>query len=172
MGEHAATSVVATAVLPPPIEAPVLQRKCDCGNHTLGGGDCDSCKKEKESAGGHTLQRAAINPGATDEVPSIVHDVLSSPGQPLDAATRGFFEPRFGHDFSRIPTAAAVSRTNLKVGAANHPLEQEADRLAEQALRMSSSPLRDQPVQADFSRIRIHTAVRAAEQSRPVSAKS
>jgi len=34
--------------------------------------------------------------------PAIVYDVLRSPGQPLDAATRAFFEPRFGHDFSRV----------------------------------------------------------------------
>jgi hypothetical protein len=31
-----------------------------------------------------------------------VHDVLRSPGQRLDAATRSFFEPRFGHDFSKV----------------------------------------------------------------------
>ena len=35
-------------------------------------------------------------------VPPIVHDVLSSPGQPLDAAARTFFEPRFGYDFSKV----------------------------------------------------------------------
>jgi hypothetical protein len=35
-------------------------------------------------------------------VPSIVHEVLRSPGQPLDAAARAFFEPRFGHDFSQV----------------------------------------------------------------------
>jgi LysM repeat protein len=34
--------------------------------------------------------------------PPIVHDVLRSPGQPLDAATRAFMEPRFGHDFSKV----------------------------------------------------------------------
>ena len=34
--------------------------------------------------------------------PPIVHDVLSSHGQPLDAATRAFMEPRFGHDFSKV----------------------------------------------------------------------
>jgi hypothetical protein len=28
--------------------------------------------------------------------------VLNSPGHPLDAATRSFFEPRFGHDFSQV----------------------------------------------------------------------
>lgn len=38
----------------------------------------------------------------TSEVPVIVHEVLRSPGQPLDAATRFFMEPRFGHDFSQV----------------------------------------------------------------------
>ena len=35
-------------------------------------------------------------------VPPIVHDVVCSPGQPLDPATRAFMEPRFGHDFSNV----------------------------------------------------------------------
>jgi len=52
-----------------------------------------------------------------NEVPPIVHDVLRSPGQPLDAATRAFMDPRFGHDFSRVrvhtDTAAAGSAQNV-----------------------------------------------------------
>lgn len=36
------------------------------------------------------------------EAPPIVHKVLSSPGQPLDPATRAFMEPRFDHDFSKV----------------------------------------------------------------------
>lgn len=35
-------------------------------------------------------------------VPPIVHEVLRSPGEMLDTETRAFFEPRFGHDFSRV----------------------------------------------------------------------
>ncbi len=34
--------------------------------------------------------------------PPIVHEVLASPGQPIDSSTRAFFEPRFGHDFSHV----------------------------------------------------------------------
>jgi hypothetical protein len=34
--------------------------------------------------------------------PPIVHDVLRSPGQPLDGATRAFMEPRFGQDFGHV----------------------------------------------------------------------
>ena len=32
----------------------------------------------------------------------VVHEVLRSPGQPLDTATRAFMGPRFGHDFSKV----------------------------------------------------------------------
>lgn len=50
----------------------------------------------------------------------IVHEVLSSPGQPLDAATRGFMEPRFGQDFSglRVHTDAKAAESARDVGAA------------------------------------------------------
>jgi hypothetical protein len=34
--------------------------------------------------------------------PPIVHEVLRSSGKPLDPETRAFFEPRYGHDFSRV----------------------------------------------------------------------
>jgi Domain of unknown function (DUF4157) len=39
---------------------------------------------------------------ASSEAPGFVHEVLRAPGRPLDAASRAFFEPRFGRDFSRI----------------------------------------------------------------------
>jgi hypothetical protein len=81
----------------------VLQRKCDCGQHTIAGGECELCQKQKEAT---NFQRATQNsePETRNSggVPPIVHDVLNSPGQPLDANTRAFFEPRFGHDFSRV----------------------------------------------------------------------
>lgn len=42
-------------------------------------------------------------PAALDQnAPSLIHEVLHSPGQPLDAPTRFFMEPRFGYDFSRV----------------------------------------------------------------------
>ena len=53
-------------------------------------------------------RRAASGPELTD-VPPIVHEVLRSPGQPLDAHTRAFMEPRFGHDFSRVRVHSGVT---------------------------------------------------------------
>jgi hypothetical protein len=60
---------------------------------------CDRCKKKEKKS---FLQRRAVREGPEMQVPPIVHEVLRSPGQPLDAATREFMEPRFGHDFSRV----------------------------------------------------------------------
>ncbi|HKQ30040.1 MAG TPA: DUF4157 domain-containing protein, partial [Burkholderiales bacterium] len=48
------------------------------------------------------LSRAAAPASAGHSVPSVVHDTLQSPGRPLDTATRGFFEPRLGHDLGNV----------------------------------------------------------------------
>lgn len=52
-------------------------------------------------------------------MPPIVHEVLRSPGQPLDLNTRAFMEPRFGHDFSgvRVHTDARAARSAKAVNA-------------------------------------------------------
>src|SRR5215469_12358284 len=71
-----------------------LQRKCDCGGSAGHEGECEGCKKKK-------LQRRAVASGP-GVAPPIVHQVLQSAGQPLDAQTRSYFEPRFGHDFSKV----------------------------------------------------------------------
>ena len=94
------------------------QRKCSCGTHTIGGGACNECAKYRQ-----TLRRASRNSElgtqTANGVPPIVNDVLRSPGQPLDAATRAFFEPRFGQDFSRVRvhTDAAAAESAQAVNA-------------------------------------------------------
>lgn len=53
------------------------------------------------------------------EAPEVVHDVLRTAGQPIDAETARFFEPRFGHDFSdvRIHADAQADVSARAVGA-------------------------------------------------------
>ena len=48
------------------------------------------------------MRPAATADATTNEAPDIVHEVLQSPGQPLDASSRAYFEPRFGKDFSGV----------------------------------------------------------------------
>ena len=96
-----------------PVSGLWLQRKCACGAKT--GGTCAACAKDQEPA---TLRRAATAPTAGD-VPPVVHDVLRSSGQPLDAATRAFMEPRLASDFSdvRVHTGSRAVESARAVGA-------------------------------------------------------
>lgn len=90
----------------------LLQRKCACGQHTIAGSECDACGKQR-------LQRRSAGQAEVAEVPQIVHDVLRSPGQPLDAGTRALMEPRFNHDFShvRVHTDERAAESALSVNA-------------------------------------------------------
>jgi hypothetical protein len=141
----------------------VLQRKCACGTHTIGGGQCADCQKKQVNGKPLQTKLAISEPGdayeqeadrvaeqvmrmpdpethakqngnmsrplvqrrATSgtsglvEAPPIVHDALKLAGQPLDAATRSFFEPRFGQDFShvRVHSGAAAEQSARDVSA-------------------------------------------------------
>lgn len=64
---------------------------------------------------------------ASADLPASVPAVLNSPGQSLEPATRAYFEPRFGHEFSGVrmhadPPAAASA---LAVGALAYTVGQD-----------------------------------------------
>jgi hypothetical protein len=105
-----------THPLPQPAFAPnaVLQRKCDCGNHALGG-QCEVCGKNRTGM----LQRKPTDLADINDAPPIVHDVLRAPGYPLESTTRAFFEPRFDHDFSgvRVHADAKAAESARSVNA-------------------------------------------------------
>jgi hypothetical protein len=97
MSKHslAATQELATAKVMPTAGFK-LQRQCACGQHTMGP-ECEACKGSKGLS-----RRKSASESTLVAVPSIVHEVMRSPGQPLDRDTRGVMETRFGHDFSRV----------------------------------------------------------------------
>ena len=89
----------------PPPETPLCfyDYHCPDGFLVLTKRECKSAKPAQSSGPTLVGQRTATS-GARGamEAPPLVHDVLASSGRPLDSATRGFFEPRLGHDFSRV----------------------------------------------------------------------
>lgn len=166
-----------------PVADGLLRRKCACGKNTAGGGECGTCERKRTPV----IQRAGGN-SRTGTVPPAVHKALRSPGRPLDAATRAFMEPRFGHDFSRVSVGA---QSKLSVGQPGDRYEQEADRLAERVVSGSSLPRRDHTAPAggaagvvedagkpggghvvDFARVRVHTDELAGEAVRSVGARA
>jgi len=97
----------------------LLQRKCACGGTPGMDGECAACRQKR-------LQRKASHQAEPTSAPPIVHDVLRSPGQPLDPATRILMEPRFGHDFSqvRVHTDARAATSARAVNALAYTMGQ------------------------------------------------
>jgi hypothetical protein len=61
-----------------------------------------AASNESKAPQSNLLSRRDNGQGRAASAPPIVHEVLNSPGQPLDDATRAYMEPRFGHDFSKV----------------------------------------------------------------------
>jgi len=148
-----------------PAHTKLLQRKCVCGGAPGIDGECAECRRKRLS-----LQQSGrmATASSTVTVQPIVRDVLRSPGQPLDADTRTFMEPRFGHDFSQVQidrTTPLMTKTDLTISQPGDQGEQEADRMAEQVMRGSKHAQ-----SYDFSQVRIHTDTQAAESARAINA--
>jgi hypothetical protein len=82
------------------VRGAVLQRKCACGQHN-GGGECAECSKKRR---GHAAAQS-------------VGGVLQRRNAGIDTATRSFFEPRFGFDFSQLPVHGSDERAEVHNGS-------------------------------------------------------
>ena len=147
----------------------LLQRKCDCGNHTMGG-ECDECAKKRSP-----LQRQ-FRGFESPEAASIVHDVLRSPGRPIDDATRSVLEPKLGRVLDRSGvTPATAAPQHMAISQPDDFHEREADRIAERVMSsndVSGSERREKSSERryDLSGVRVHTDAQASESARAVNA--
>lgn len=90
----------------------MLPRACPCG------GGCPKCRAEQQPGRDHEsvpTKHVATRDPRQVAAPPIVHEVLRSPGQRIDRATRAFMERRFDHSFSEVsihtgPKAAESAR--------------------------------------------------------------
>lgn len=99
---------------------------------------------------------------AMREAPPVVHEVLRSPGRPLDSATRAYMEPRFGEILSG-PGAAG----GLRIVPPHDASEREAHGLA-----AGIASARGSGIGHDFSRVRVHADARAAKSAAAVHARA
>jgi hypothetical protein len=83
-------------------------------------------------------------------------------------------EPYFGHDFVDSQTAGfapQAASAGLTVGSAGDRFEQEADQMAERVSKVEGQGTRNQPRAGyDFSNVRVHTDVQAAQAASSVGA--
>jgi hypothetical protein len=158
----------ASAPLFTPLRTGSLQRKCACDSTDGLSGDCEECSGKRL-----TVQRHTGGSAEASSAPPIVHDVLNSPGQPLDADTRAFMEPRFGHSFGRIPVFSTQPQRHsesLMIGQSHDQYEQQADASASRIADATAAATTER--RADFGSVRVHTDSRAAESARAVGARA
>src|SRR5262249_419479 len=151
-----------------PLTSGMLQRKCACGQHTIAGSECEACNRKKQS-----MPQTACS-AHESEVPTIVHQVLSSPGTPLGTETRNFFEPRLGRVVGESQiTRLEAAPQRLSVSQPGDSHEQNADRIAARVCYTHERLEREQSRRGaeplyDLSSIRMHTDERAAESASAV----
>ncbi|KAA3662474.1 MAG: DUF4157 domain-containing protein [Chloroflexi bacterium] len=150
------------------VTGPILQRKtCSCGRPIVANGECAACNKKRKR-----LQRRAVNQqNSPDVAPPIVHEVLRSPGRPLDAGTRSFMESRMGNVLQSNPVTKAspmVAKAGLPIGSANDPLEKEAEITANSVMESSINSTHNN--KNDLNLVRIHTDSKAAKSAQAVNA--
>ncbi|MEO5931762.1 MAG: DUF4157 domain-containing protein [Candidatus Kapaibacterium sp.] len=153
------------SIAPPERDARLLQRSCACGQHTKGEGECAECGKRK-------LQRRAGTGRDLPGIPPIVDAVLRAPGRPLEAQTRGFMEPRFSHDFSRVRISGQGRRLSASDPAISSPADQserEAELVADRVTK-SEGRMPERSSWYDFGHVRVHTDSAAAESAAAVNA--
>jgi Domain of unknown function (DUF4157) len=114
-------------------------------------GKCDTCE------GGKPQKKEEVSRFPTTEVPASVHEVLRSPGHPLDTETRAFFEPRFGRDLSivRVHTSADAGRSAQALGARAYTIGQH----------IAFAPSGYSPATQDGRKLIAHELVHVAQQS-------
>lgn len=79
-----------------------------------------STLQRQPTFGAHqAIQREAAGPTIHEDAPSLVRNVVNSPGRPLDVPTRSYMETRLDHDFSnvRVHTDDAAAESARAVGA-------------------------------------------------------
>lgn len=80
---------------------------------------CEACEDDAK------LQKKPDGEAPAGEAPASVEATLRAPGQPMAAADRAFFEPRFGADFSdvRIHDDAQAANSAAAIGARAYAVE-------------------------------------------------
>ena len=145
-----------TASFLPPAQG-ILQRKCACGNHTVAGGECAECAKNKSG-----LQRklaiGASNDPLEQEADRVADQALAAPAHSAVSGAHHVSSAYAGQATGQMDTApASVDRV---LASSGRPLEP--------ALRQDM----EQRFGHDFSRVRVHSGAAAEQSARDVNARA
>ncbi|MDD5267124.1 MAG: DUF4157 domain-containing protein [Methylococcales bacterium] len=135
----------------------LLQRQCACGNHTVAGGECAECTKNKNG-----LQRKLTIGASNDplelEADRVADQVMAAPSRTAVSGAPPRIQRYAGQAAEGMHTAPAS--VDLVLAGSGRPLEP--------ALQKDMS----HRFGYDFSRVRVHTGVAAGQSARDVNANA
>jgi hypothetical protein len=142
--------------------AGILQRKCACGNHTAGGGECGECSKNRLS--GLQTKLAISQPGdayerEADRISEQVMRMSAPPtsGPPSINPVSSAIHRKPTHDCAE---QAAIPLVNNVISSPGQPLDPTTRAFFEPRFGH------------DFSQVHVHTDGQAAESARAVQARA
>jgi hypothetical protein len=141
---------------------------CPCG------GGCPRCRDNSSVQTKQLLKDNSSDQVEPLTVPPIVHEVLRSPGQPLDPTTRAFMESRFTQFLvpERVhPAATKAPEAKLAVGEVGDVYERRADSVANSITASTGSGGHGNGGY-DFGQVRIHAGAPADAAARAVNARA
>ncbi|MDO9236679.1 MAG: DUF4157 domain-containing protein [Aquabacterium sp.] len=155
MNKTAVARQAKTASFLPPAQGLLLQRKCACGNHTVAGGECAECAKNKTG-----LQRklaiGASNDPLEQEADRAAEQVLAAPTHSAVSGAPPRIQ-RYARQAAEGAETAPASVDRVLAGS-GRPLDP--------ALRQDM----EQRFGHDFSRVRVHSGAAAEQSARELNA--
>ncbi len=109
------------------------------------------------------------------DVPSAVHEVMETPGRPLDGSTRSLMESYLSRDFGGM-AVRPVSTRRMRLGPRQDVHERQAESIATSVPRVQNNGANSRPKRSagalDLGGVQIHSGPKAAEAARSVDAQA
>jgi hypothetical protein len=136
----------------------LLQRKCDCGNHTMSGGECAACSKSKRGGLQAKLMIGELGDAYEQEADRVADRVSATPAHAAVSSAPPHIQ-RLGGQAAGAMDAAPAS-VDQALSSPGRPLAP--------ALRQDM----EQRLGHDFSQVRVHSDSAAEQAARDVNARA
>jgi hypothetical protein len=161
MSERTQNWTIAASVAPiTTAPSGMLQRKCNCGQHTMAGGQCAACQKKQVNGTALQTKLAISGPGDVyeQEADRIAEQVLAMPVRTGISGAPLRLQRFSGRSERQVDTPPAS--VDQALASHGRPLEPALRRDMEQRFGY------------DFSRVRVHSGTAAEQSARDVNAQA
>ena len=140
-----------------PVPNGLLQRQCVCGNHTMAGGECTDCAKNKNGLQRKLTIGASHDP-LEQEADRVAEQVMAAPAHSVVSGAPPRIQRFTGHATGKNDAAPpSVDRVLASSG---------------RSLEVSLRKDMEQRFSYDFSRVRVHSGAAAEKSARDVNANA